>query len=75
MGEVVIKFVVAGHHFDAKPLEQFGCKCGCRAVTSRANNFEFAGHFEVANKVIKVGFAHAVDKFVLAAIAGFAQPV
>ena len=58
------------HNFNTEPLEQIGRKRRRGAIACRTHDFEFTAHLEIANKIIKVSFAHAMHKFIATARSG-----
>ena len=70
MWEGVIKLIVRGHNFNTDALKDFGCEGGRCTIACGTDHAQFTRHFEIADQIVDVGFAHAFDKFVSATCSG-----
>ena len=70
VGEGVVQRAVAFDHFDANASENLGRKGGCGAIAGGADNLERAGHSEIADQIVNVGFFDTIHKLVRAAFTG-----
>ena len=75
VGEGVVELGVERHDFDAEAFEKLGRDGRGGAVAGGADDLELAGHAEIADQVVEIGLAHAVDELVAAAVAFLAFAV